>query len=262
MTVSRVLAVKTMHRADMDVLSVEQMVSKNISATAHCSTCRLREMCLPCGLTGKDVDRMDELVYSRKRVKRGQRLYREGETFHSLYAVRTGFFKSHIVMKDGCEQVTGFHMTGEVIGMDGIGAGAYASSATALEDGEVCTLPYTHLEWLSRDMPSLQPHFHRMMSSEIVREHGVLMLLGSMRGEQRLAAFLLNLSQRFTVRGYSASEFYLRMTREEIGSYLGMKLETVSRLFSRFQELGVIGIHLKLIRILDAEGLKQLMSQA
>lgn len=232
-----------------------------LSVGTSCSTCNLRELCLPCGLTGQDIEHMDELIYTRKRVKRGQNLYRASDPFHSLYAVRNGFFKSNLLMEDGREQVTGFHMMGEVMGMDGIGSGIYASSVTALEDGEVCVLPYAHLEDLSRDMPSLQSHFHRMMSREIVREHGVLLLLGSMRAEQRLAAFLLNLSQRFAARGYSSSEFNLRMTREEIGSYLGMKLETVSRTLSKFQEDGLISVQHRQVSILDIAGLKSVMGK-
>ncbi|MFY9327345.1 MAG: fumarate/nitrate reduction transcriptional regulator Fnr [Georgfuchsia sp.] len=228
----------------------------------HCSTCHLHELCLPGGLIGRDVDRMDELVYGRKRVKRGQYLYQAGDPFNSLYAVRTGFFKSNLLMEDGRDLVTGFHMMGEIMGMDGIGTGTYASNATALDDCEVCALPYTHLENLSRNMQSLQPHFHRMLSREIVRSRDVILWLGSMRAEQRLAAFMLNLSQRFTARGYSPSEFNLRMTRTEIGSYLGMKHETVSRLFTRFQDDGLVGVRQRRIRILDQAGLRKIMEQS
>jgi CRP/FNR family transcriptional regulator len=243
----------------LHVLAPKKAVAHSVGTS--CSTCNLRELCLPCGLTGQDIEHMDELIHSRKRVKRGQSLYHAGEEFHSMYAVRSGFFKTNLLLEDGREQVTGFHMMGEIIGMDGIGAGAYASSAIALEDSEVCALPYTHLEKLSRSMPSLQPHFHRVMSREIVREHSVMLLLGGMRADQRLATFLLNLSLRFTMRGYSPSEFNLRMTREEIGSYLGMKLETVSRMFSKFQDDGLIGVQQKLIQILDVSGLNGILGR-
>jgi CRP/FNR family transcriptional regulator len=227
----------------------------------HCSSCNLREICLPCGLTGHDVDRMDEVIYSRRRIKRGESLYRSGDEFGSLYAVRSGFFKNVIILEDGREQVTGFHMAGELMGLDGIGSGAHNCGAVALEDSHVCVIPYSRLQELARDMRTLQTQFHKVMSREIVREHGVMMLLGSMRAEERLAAFLLNLSQRFTARGYSACDFNLRMTREEIGSYLGLKLETVSRAFSRFQELGLISVQQKHIRILEGEGLRRAMAQ-
>jgi len=227
----------------------------------HCSSCNLRELCLPCGLNGQDVSRVDTLIHTRKRIKRGESLYRAGDTFISLYAVHIGFFKSSLMLEDGRDQVTGFHMAGEIMGMDGIGTENHACNAVALEDSEVCVIPYSRLEKLSRDIDGLQHHFHKVMSREIVREHGVMLLLGSMRAEERLAAFLLNLSQRFTARSYSPSEFNLRMTREEIGSFLGLKLETVSRIFSKFQEDGLIGVQQKHIRILDVGGLKQVMGQ-
>jgi CRP/FNR family transcriptional regulator len=226
-----------------------------------CSSCNLRELCLPCGLTGLDMDRVEELIYTRKRMERGENLYRAGDTFNSLYAVRSGFFKTVQTLEDGRDQVTGFHMAGEIMGMDGIGPEEHGNSAVALEDSEVCVIPYSRLESLGRDMHLLHRQFHKVMSREIVQEQSVMLLLGTMRAEERLAAFLLNLSQRFTARGYSASEFNLRMTREEIGSYLGLKLETVSRAFSKFQEDGVISVHQKHICILDVGGLKRCMTR-
>jgi CRP/FNR family transcriptional regulator len=234
---------------------------KLANVPTRCSSCNLRELCLPCGLTGLDVDRVEELVYTRRRMGRGESLYRTGDEFSSLYAVRSGFFKTVQTLEDGRDQVTGFHMAGEIMGMDGIGPEKHTSSAVALEDSEVCVIPYSRLESLGRDMHGLQRQFHKVMSREIAQEHSVMLLLGTMRAEERLAAFLLNLSQRFTARAYSASEFNLRMTREEIGSYLGLKLETVSRAFSKFQEDGVISVHQRHIRILDVAGLKRCMRQ-
>lgn len=222
----------------------------------RCSTCNLRELCLPCGLTGTDLERTEDLIYTRKRVKRGEVIFHAGYEFISIYAVRSGFFKTSLTLEDGREQVTGFHMAGDLIGMDGIAIGLHNSSAVAMEDGEICVIPYARIKELTRDMHSLQAQFHKMMSREIVREHGVMLALGSMRAEERVAAFLLDLSQRFTARGYSHAEFHLRMTREEIGSYLGLKLETVSRTLSRFQEDHLISVNNKHIRILDVEGLR------
>jgi CRP/FNR family transcriptional regulator len=152
-------------------------------------------------------------------------------------------------------------MTGEILGMDGIGTEVHSCNAVALEDSEVCIIPFSQLEQLSREIKTLQHNFHKVMSRELVRDQGLMMLLGTMRAEERLAAFLLNMSQRFTSRGYSAAEFHLRMTREEIGSYLGLKLETVSRAFSRFQEEGFIAVQQKHIRILNSDGLKKLLNQ-
>ncbi len=223
-------------------------------APTRCSTCNLRELCLPCGITNPDSGVLDDMVYTRKKVKRGEHLYRAGSPFDSLYAVRTGFFKSSVVLEDGRDQVTGFSMAGELLGLDGIGTDEHVADVTALEDSEVCVIPYSRLA-----DPDLQRQLHKVMSRELVRDQGVMTLLGTMRAEERLAAFLLNLSQRFVARGYSPSEFHLRMTRDEIGSYLGLSLETVSRLFSRFQDEDLISVQQKHIRIHDIAGLKAVM---
>jgi CRP/FNR family transcriptional regulator len=218
-------------------------------------------LCLPCGLSGADLDRLDELVYTRRRVKRGESLYQAGDVFKSLYAVRSGFFKSCVLLEDGRDQVTAFHMPGELIGMDGIGSDRHNNNVVALEDSEVCIIVFSSLERASMEVPALQRQFHKVMSRELVRDQGVMMLLGTMRAEERLASFLLNLSQRFMARGYSQTEFNLRMTREEIGSYLGLKLETVSRIFSRFHEEGLIAVQQKNVRILDVAKLKRLLGR-
>jgi len=225
-----------------------------------CSQCNLRELCLPVGLSERELGQLDELVNLRRRVLRGQHIYRNGDPFEAIYAIKTGFFKTDVLLEDGREQVTGFQMTGEVLGLDGIGTEKHTCNATALEDSEICVIPFSDLENYSREIGALQHHFHKVMSREIVRDHGVMMLLGIMRAEERLAAFLLNLSQRFTARGFSAIDFNLRMTRNEIGSYLGLKLETVSRAFSKFQEDGLITVHQKHIRILNVAGLKKLLT--
>ena len=239
--------------------SADQQISLSIIKTA-CSNCNLRELCLPYGLNPTELDRLDDLVSSRRRLKRGDYLYRAGEGFDAIYAIRSGFFKTDVLLEDGRDQVTGFQMAGELLGLDGISSEHHTCNAVALEDSEICAIPFSRLEGLSREIQTLQHHFHKVMSREIVRDHGVMMLLGTMRAEERLAAFLLNLSQRFTARGFSPSEFNLRMTREEIGSYLGLKLETVSRAFSRFQEEGFIAVQQKHIRILNVIGLKALMN--
>ena len=225
--------------------------------TTQCSTCHLKDLCLPCGLTGTDVQRLDGLKFARRRIKEGQALYHEGEKFQFIYAVRSGTFKSHLTLKDGREQVTGFQMAGELLGLDGLASGQHASSAVALEDAEICAIPYAHLSELATGSTDLQHVISRLMSREIVREHSLMMLLGSMNAEERLAAFLLNISQRLKARGYSASEFHLRMSRAEIGSYLGMKLETVSRTFSAFQHQRLLDVDKKHVRIIDIDGLQR-----
>ena len=228
----------------------------------QCSTCNLRTLCLPCGLNARDLDYVNDLIYTRKRVKAGEALYQAGTPFKSLYAVRTGFFKSYVVSEDGRDQVTGFQMAGEIIGLDGIHEDRHTLNVVALEDSEVCVIPYVRLEEVSAKIPELRRQVHRTMSREIARDHGVMMLLGSMRAEERVAAFLLNLSQRFLARGYASSEFHLRMTREDIGSYLGMKLETVSRVFSKFHEDGILSVRKRQICILNLAGLKEVLGQA
>lgn len=242
----------------MVTASVSQDVSLTTLKTA-CSACNLRELCLPVGLTHEELAQLDDLVRHSNLRRRGEALYAAGDPFKSLFAVRTGFFKTYVLYEDGREQVTGFHMAGEIMGMDAISTDFHTCFAIALEDSDVCELPFARLEELSREIPSLQRHFHRVMSREIVRDHGVMMLLGSMRAEERLATFLLNLSQRMSSRGYSAANFHLRMTREEIGSYLGLKLETVSRTFSKFQEEGLITVQNKEIRIVSASGLARIV---
>jgi CRP/FNR family transcriptional regulator len=226
-----------------------------------CSTCSLRELCLPAGLDSQELEQVDLIVNRRRPIKRGDFLYRAGSELQLLYAIRTGFMKSCVLHEDGREQVAGFHMMGDLMGLDAISTNRHMCDAIALEDSEVCEIPFSVLEHLSRDIPSLQQHFHRIMSREIVRDYGVMLLLGSMRAEERLAAFLLNLSQRFAARGYSSSEFNLRMTREEIGSYLGLKLETISRVLSRLQEDALIEVHNKRIRINNMEALRAMMGQ-
>lgn len=225
-----------------------------------CSECNMRELCLPFDLSDDDMGRLDNLIGGGRKLKRGQHLYRAGDAFESIYAVKAGFFKTDVLTEDGRDQVTGFQMAGEILGMDGISTEVHTCNAVALEDSEVCMMPFTDLEILSSKIPSLQHNLHKVMSREIVRDHGVMMLLGTMRAEERLAAFLLNLSQRFTTRGYSPAEFHLRMTREEIGSYLGLKLETVSRAFSRFQDEGLISVQQKHICILDIARLKSVLA--
>lgn len=226
-----------------------------------CSNCNLRELCMPMGLDEEDLARLDALVATRRRVKRGGLLFRTGEAFTSLYAVRTGFFKTCIAADDGRDQVTGFQMAGEIIGLDGIVNDRHSCDAVALEDAEVCVMPFARLSELSREVGALQHHLHRVMSREIVRENGVMLLLGTMRAEERLAAFLLNLVQRLHARGFSGTELVLRMTREEIGNYLGLKIETVSRTFTRFAEDGLLEVRHRHVRLLDEEKLRALLRQ-
>ena len=233
------------------------------SCKLACSHCNLREICLPVGLTQLELEQVDQrLVAGRRKVVRGDSLFRAGDRFTSVYAVWTGFFKTCISSKDGRDQVTGFQMNGELIGLDGIGTRRHAVDAVALEDSQVCVIPFEELQALSLEVVSLQQQFHKVMSREIVRNHGVMLLLGSMHAEERVAAFLLNLTHRLQARGFSASSILLRMSREEIGSYLGLKLETVSRTFSKFQANGLLFVRHRQIQVTDPVGLQELLDGA
>jgi len=238
--------------------NVIEMNSHSIKVA--CSNCNLRELCMPLGLSPAELERIDDVVASRRKVKRGATLFRNGEKFSSLYAIRTGFFKTCVASEDGRDQVTGFQMAGEIVGLDGIVNDHHTCDAVALEDAEVCVMPFDRIEELSREVNALQRHVHKIMSREIVRENGVMLLLGSMRAEERLAAFLLNLVQRLHARGFSQSELILRMTREEIGSYLGLKLETVSRTFSKFVEDGIVEVKQRHVRIMNTDALKDIVN--
>lgn len=202
-----------------------------------------------------ELDAFPEVAFFRRRLKRGENVFHAGDRFNAIYAVRSGFFKTAKVDAAGREQVMGFFMRGELFGLDGIAAARYDNSASALEDSEIVVLPFALMEDMAREDRARQRQLHAILSREITRDHGVMMLLGKMSAEARLATFLFNLSVRFVRRGYSPSDFVLRMTREEMGSYLGLKLETVSRLFSEFQKSGLLEVQQKHVRILDPQGL-------
>jgi CRP/FNR family transcriptional regulator len=250
-----------MHAAVIAIRPIEKRMPMPSKHAAGCSKCNLRELCLPGGLDAEDLSRIENVVYARRRVKRGEALYQAGAEFNALYAIHSGSFKTSLFDGEGHEQVSGFFMGGELLGLEGLGAGLYNAAAVALEDSEVCVLPYALIEELAREVPALQRRLHAVLAREIVRDHGVMMLLGTMRSEQRLATFLLNLSARSVRRGYSSSEFHLRMTREEMGSYLGLKLETVSRLFSQFHDAGLIEVDHKHVRILEVRGLERMLNE-
>ena len=243
------------------VLPPDRCRAEPASHATACSNCNLRGLCLPVGLAPADLERLDALVTTRRKVRRGESLFRRGEPFASIYAVRSGFFKTTVSSEDGRDQVTGFQMTGELLGLDGIGDAAHSCDAVALEDSQVCVIPFGRLEELAQEFAGLQREFHRVMSREIVRDHGVMLLLSGMTAEERVAAFLLNLASRLDARGFSPSAFVLRMTRAEIGAYLGLKLETVSRAFSKLHEDGVLDVRQREVRIVDPAALRRLVSE-
>jgi CRP/FNR family transcriptional regulator len=224
---------------------------------ASCSICSLRGACLPCDLLIQGPGAAKENPIQHRNLKRGERLYRAGDEFHYLYTVRSGCLKTVQCLEGGRDQVTGFYMTGDLLGIDGISAQVHGGDAIALEDTRVCLIPYGRIEQQVSAGSRVLRSLHKAMSAEIVRQHGVMLLLGTMSAEERVAAFLLNLSERFLARGYSPSQFLLRMTRRDIGSFLGLKLETVSRVFSRFRDIGLVGVKRRDIFLRDLAGLRR-----
>lgn len=222
----------------------------------RCSACSMHELCLPMGLDETDMNRLDQIIGRRRKVVRDGTLYRVGDPFTTLYAIRLGHFKTFQINPEGDQQVTGFQMAGELLGMDAISTDRHHCNAVALEDSEVCEIPFVRLEGLFSDMPTLLRHFHRMMSQEITREQSVMLLLGNMRAEQRFAAFLVNLSSRYAARGYSPTSFQLRMSREEIGNYLGLTIESISRLLSKFKKQGWLKVSNRELEIVDLPTVK------
>lgn len=211
------------------------------------------------GLEPDDVEKLDEIVKRNRPLHRGDHLFRDGDRFHSLFVVKTGSVKTYAPSEDGGEQVLGFHLPGELIGLDAIENDMHNCSAKVLETSAVCEIPFDHLEELSSVVPSLQHQMFRLLSREIGHDENMLTLLGKRNAEERLAAFLISLSDRFKRRGFSASDFYLSMSRHEIGNYLGLAVETVSRLFTRFQEDGLLKVERKHIQLMDLDRLRQIV---
>ncbi|MDH5209192.1 MAG: fumarate/nitrate reduction transcriptional regulator Fnr [Burkholderiaceae bacterium] len=249
------------HPVSDDTTGVAPNVVPIGESRAHCAYCGMRELCLPAGFATTEIEDLHRILGKRVKLRRGEALYRAGAPFTALYAVRIGSLKTVTLSDDGREQVTGYRMPGDLVGLDGMGTRRHESAASALEDSECCVIPVEHLETMERLLPALQHGLHRILGQEISADHGMMLLLGSMHAEERLAAFLLDLSARYRARGYSAREFVLRMTREEIGSYLGLKLETVSRLLSKFHEGGLVQVQGRRIKIIDMPRLRQLVNR-
>lgn len=231
-----------------------------VACKARCSTCNMREICLPVGLNREEMAEVDRImVVGQRKVARGETLVHAGARFEAIFAVRAGFFKSVIASSQGREQITGFQTTGELIGLGAIDTGRHEVDVIALEDSQVCVIPYGELETLSQAVPTLRHQFNRHMSHEIAADHETMLRLGSMHAEERVAAFLLNLVHRLEARGYSSTSLVLRMSREEIGSFLGLKLETISRTLSKFQAAGLLFVRQRHVQITDQVGLRQVL---
>jgi CRP/FNR family transcriptional regulator len=222
----------------------------------NCNNCRLSSICLPLALDINEIDQLDRIIQRSRPLQKGDHLYRQNEEFRSVYAVRSGSVKGYSITDNGQEQVTGFYFPGEVLGMDGIAKNHHASSARALETSSICEIPFDQLGELSQSLPNLQRHFFQLMSQEIAADQQMLTQLSKNTADQRVATLLLSISARHKRRKLSAANFRLPMSRTDIGNYLGLTVETVSRVFSRFQKLGVLGVDNKEIAIVDPEGLQ------
>lgn len=223
-----------------------------------CKNCTLMQLCLPMGLSPDDVDRLDSIVKRSRPLHRGDHLFRGGERFRSLYVVKTGSVKTYAPSEEGGEQVLGFHLPGEIIGLDAIDKSTHACSAKVLETSAICEIPFLRFEELAASIPSLQHQMFRLLSKEIGQDAEMLLLLGKKSADERLAAFLISLSRRLNKRGLSATDFYLSMSRHEIGSYLGLAVETVSRLFTRFQDEGLLEVDRKHVQLRDLLRLEEM----
>lgn len=237
-------------------------MSENTSARrvhqAHCRDCSLSTLCLPLSLNMEDLDLLDDIVKRGRPLKKGEYLFRQGDTFASVFAVRSGSLKTYSVSDCGEEQITGFHLPSEFVGLSGMDTELYPTSAIALETTSICEIPFERLDELSASLPQLRRQLMRIMSREIRDDQQMMMLLSKKTADERIATFLVNLSARFSARGYSATQFRLAMSRNEIGNYLGLAVETVSRVFTRFQQAGLIEAEGKEIKITNNDELCQL----
>ena len=241
----------------MSMAKVSKIIDLS-SIKVACKDCSLFELCLPVGIDPDDLDRLDKIIKRRRPLARGQHLFHAGDKMRAIYAVRSGSVKTYTPTEDGHEQVTGFHLPGELVGLDSINTGNHPCAAVALETSSFCEIPFDRLQELSDGVPSLQRQLLRILSREIQQDHELLTLIGKRSAEERLAAFLISLSTRVEQRGFSPHEFQLSMSRNDIGNYLGLAVETVSRLFSRFQEQNLLQVQRKQVRLRDLSSLKSM----
>ncbi len=230
----------------------------NLAKETRCMTCSLSALCLPLSLNLEDIDQLDRIIKRRQPLKKGDHLFRQGDHFDSVYAVRSGSLKNYIMTNDGEEQITNFHLPSELVGLDGVDCSSYPVSSKALETTTVCEIPYSRLQSLAQELPDLRNQIFSSMSKEIRDDKQMMLLLSKKNAEERVATFLANLSSRFKRRGYSPYTFRLPMSRNEIGNYLGLAVETVSRVFTRFQSLQVIAVNGKEVHITDRQQLHEI----
>jgi CRP/FNR family transcriptional regulator len=226
-----------------------RIASRNLSVT--CSDCSLNPICLPVAVKQQELEQLDNIIKRSRPLRKGEHLFRASDPFRSIYAVRSGAIKTYSCTEDGEEQVTGFYLPGEILGVDGICTNTHTNSAKALESAAVCEIPFDKLEMLSAAIPSLQRHFFQLMSKEIQADQQLIMLLSKKSAEERIASLLLSIAARNTARGLSPTRFRLAMSRNDIGNLLGLAVETVSRVFTRLQKVGVLAVEGKEVEVLD-----------
>lgn len=239
----------------------DSVTSKRIPARTSrdshvsCNDCSLSPVCLPVAVKDQDIDRLDDMIRRSKPLKKGEHLFAASDEFRSIFAVRSGAIKTYSVTEEGEEQVTGFYLPGEILGVDGIGSNAHTNSAKALETSAVCEIPFDKLESMAAAIPSLQHHFFKIMSQEIQADQQLIMLLSKKNADERVGSLLLSLSVRHSKRGLSSTRFRLPMSRNDIGNFLGLAVETVSRVFTRLQKQTIIAVEGKDIQILSMDKL-------
>lgn len=227
-----------------------------------CGQCSLSELCFPHGMKSEDMEKLDEIIEQRKPLHKNDFLYREGDASIGVYAVRSGSVKTIVESSNGDEQIVGFHLPGELLGLDGFMDGKHTCTAIALETTSVCAMPLDKLDKLCGTLPSLNHQMHRIMGKEVTEEHKMLLMLGKMSAEEKVATFMLSISRRMEERHWKATEFVLSMPRQDIANYLGLAVETVSRLFAHYQEEGVIQVDRRRISILNMERLKEIVGES
>ena len=239
-------------------MGTETVINLNKLKVA-CQNCRLGDICLPRGLDKSELEKLDSIVGRGRPLQKGDALYRQGEKLNSLYAVHSGSLRSYIITKDGKEQTMGFYLPGELIGLDGLENSEHSCTTEALETTSICELPFDNLQSLCGQLPSLQQQMLRLMGKELSGDHDVLLLLGTRSAEERLAAFLLSLSKRYSERGFSATEFNLSMSRHDISNFLGVAVETISRQFSNLDKAGIVQVKHRNVKILDERRLQEIV---
>ncbi len=237
----------------------------DVNSCAHdrnvnCGNCRLNSICMPLALSGDEVVKLDEVVTRGRPIRKGSHLFEQDSDFRSIFAVRSGALKTYRVTESGEEHVMGFYLPGEIVGIDGVSRHRYATSAIALDTSAVCEIPFERIEQLSLQLPSLQRYMFQLMSREITDDQKMLSIVSRSTAEERVASVLLSLSARQARRQLSATEFLLPMSRQDLANFLGLTVETISRVLRRFKDDQILAVEGKSISILDAEGLRSAAS--